>query len=814
MRALSLVLSLMLFACSSEDAKKSDADTSIPQDLGQTDQAGDQQSDVTPVDVAPDVADVAAPDILDQTSDVPEDMEPGDLAEEVDVVKPITVDDPLDFVNPFIGSGGEGYLIGSGTPAATMPFGMVKLGPDTMDTQAAPYFYHCSGYWYPDKYIIGFSHLHLFGTGAQDYGVLLANPIIGISDAQTDPMNYRHTFSKENEHAEVGLYRVTTDQGITAQLSATERTGIHRYTWPQGAQRVVLIDAGHALADCEVKEAELAVDVEAKEVTGRIKYCGGLSCGHGGFNLFFVARFDQTFIKAGTWDDAGTLKDELTCSNKGCGAYFDFGTGTDAVDLKVGVSFVDVDGARANLMAEADAITLEDAVNDARDVWREMLNTIKVKSGGTYDQLVIFYTSLYHSFFMPDIASDVDGRYRGMDREVHNMGDRVYYTDFSIWDTFRTLHPLLVLLAPDHQADMVASLVKMYDEGGAYPRWPIADHESGCMIGTHADIVVADSFLKGIPVDDPSHAFDGLFVTATGPKPEGAVGAGRADIWGYVNVGYCRADHAGRSVSWTLEITHDDFALAQMAKALDRQAEYEQLLAQSENYRNLWNDEYGFFLPKNGDGSWTDLGRPFDPTRWEDWYTEGGAWQYLWYVPHNPSGLAELMGGPEAMLERLDEFFKLSIDFENSINALQDILPRPYYWHGNEPDMHAAYLYSALGRQDKAAEVVRWIMRAHYKNAPQGIPGNDDCGTMSSWYVFSAMGFLPIPGTDLYYLGIPLFAEATMKIQDKQLTIIAQGPLGDDAKPVETWFNGVKLDKPQLTWQQLKEGGELKFVLE
>lgn len=783
--------------------------------------SSDSRKDPIPTDVpASDVgADVPAPDSSqpDVAADLVADSTPSDLPADVmdtDVTTGPRVDDPLEFINPFLGSGGEGYLIGSGTPAATLPFGMVKLGPDTMDTGAAPFFYHCSGYWYPDKYIIGFSHLHVFGTGAPDYGVLLVNPQIGISDKQTEPLTYRHTFKKENEHAEVGLYEVLTDSGIKAQLSTTERVGLHRYTWPEAARKVVLFDLGHALQRCEVVDAEVTADPAKREITGWLKYCGALSCGHGGFKLFFVARFDQSVEKAGTFSAEHKLLDDTYCVGKECGAYFDFGTGQGPVDLKVGASYVDLEGARQNLLTEADTLTLEQAVEQARQVWRPMLKTIQVDAGGTDDELTMFYTAIYHSFFMPDIVSDVDGRYRGMDTEVHDAGDRTYYSDFSIWDTYRTLHPLLTLLAPEHQADMVASLVRMYDDGGAYPRWPIADNESGCMIGTHADIVVSDSYIKDIPIDDPVHAFEGLLVTAKGPKPEGAVGAQRADIQGYLTNGYCRADVAGSSVSWTLEVAHDDYALSQFAKALGRAEDEQFLLKNSENYRNLYHPEIGFFLPKDGSGEWHDMGRPFDPTRWEDWFTEGGAWQYLWYVPHNPDGLAELMGGADKMIERLEGFFKLSKDYEDNIDALKDIIPRPYYWHGNEPDMHTAYLFSALGRQDLASKWVRWIMRAHYKNAPQGIPGNDDCGTMSSWYVFSAMGFLPIPGTPYYYLAKPLFADATMRIQSKSLRVVAQGPLTDTAMPVETWFNGTKLEKSVLTWEQLKQGGELKFVLQ
>jgi predicted alpha-1,2-mannosidase len=803
MKGIWLAVLLLGWACSGGDSGKDPAsDTTVLPDA----RGGDAVSDV---------ADHKAPDDADPGEGLQGDLREADSTE-LDGIEEVTEPpglNPFDYINPFIGSGGDGFLIGSGTPAATWPFGLVKLGPDTMDAHSAPYFYHCSGYWYPDEYIIGFSHLHVFGTGAPDYGVLLVKPVIGMTDALTEPMNYRQTFKKKNEHAEVGLYRVLMDDGIEARLSTTPRVGVHRYTWPTGAQRVVLVDVGHAISDCEVREAEVTVNAETREIAGRILYAGSLSGRGGGFNLYFVARFDQAWTKAGTWGSEQQLRPDLSCEGKDCGTYLDFGTGEGPVDLKVGVSFVGIEGARKNLLAEADTLTLEEAIENSRQAWKPLLDTVQVQNGGTQDELTIFYTALYHTFFMPHIASDVDGRYQGMDKQVHLATGHTYYTDFSIWDTYRTLHPLLVLLAPEAQTDMVASLTRMYEQGGAFPRWPIADHDSGCMIGTHADIVMADSFLKDIPLEDPVHAFEGLLITAKGPKPPGAVGAGRSDIEGYIEKGYCRADVTGSSVSWTMEIAHDDYALAQMAQALGRDDDYDFLLKNSENYRNLWNPEYGFFLPKDDSGDWHDMKRPFDPTRWEDWFTEGGAWQYLWYVPHNPMGLAELMGGPQQMVDRLIEFFQLSKDYEDNITLLEDFMPRPYYWHGNEPDMHAAYLFSALGRQDLAAKWAHWIKRTHYKNAPQGIPGNDDCGTMSSWYVFSAMGFLPIPGTPLYYLGKPLFADATMKIQDQQLRVVAEGPMSPTSVPVETWFNGTLLSRPELTWEQLKQGGELRFVL-
>lgn len=769
------------------------------------------------LDVAGEVLDSSAGDSVEQldvfTREWVDSETATDQSDETDS-EPPRVEDPLTYVDPFIGTGGEGFLIGSGTPAVTLPYGMVKVGPDTMDETSAAHFYHCSGYWYPDNYVIGFSQIHVVGTGAPDYGVLLMNPVNGISNELTEPLNYRHSFKKANEEARAGYYAVQFDDGIVAELAATKRVAFHRYRWSEGERRVILLDLGHALKRCEVVDAEVTVDPENGEAFGWVKYCGALSCGNGGFDLFFSARFDGAIQASGTFGADHQLLSDVVCQGKDCGAYLDFGPGSEPVGARVGVSFVSVDGARNNLLAEANDLGFDEAVTLAEEAWREKLNAVQVIAGGTDEELRIFFTSLYHTFVMPNINSDADGQYLGMDLQVHDMGERTYYSDFSIWDTYRTLHPLLTLLDVAAQSDMVASLVRMYDEGGAYPRWPIASVESGCMIGTHADIVVADSYLKDIPMDDPGHAFDGLLVTATGPKPAGAVGAGRADIEGYLERGYCAVDRTGSSVSWTMEVAHDDYALSRMAQGLGRSEEAEMLLEHSKNYAHLWKADVGFFQPKNSDGSWHVWDKEFDPIRWEDWFTEGNSYHYLWYVPHDVPGLAELMGGADAMLERLEEFFALSKQAEDSIDVFTDLLPRDYYWHGNEPDMATAYLFSALGRQDLAARWVRWIMRVHYHDAPQGYPGNDDCGTMSSWYVFSALGFFPIPGTQTYYLGKPLFEDVTVQIQGHPLRVLAQGPMTDTSIPVQTVLNGELLTGASIEWEQLRNGGELKFILE
>jgi len=727
--------------------------------------------------------------------------------------------DPIDYVDPFIATGGEGFNIGSGLPGATRPFGMVKLSPDTQDSHGATDFYHCSGYYYPDDHIAGFSHLHLYGTGATDYGNLLFMPMVEINDDRTEPKNYRDTFKKENEDATAGYYTVTLDSGVQAELTATERCGVHRYTFPQNSDAFVLIDLSWMVAKGTVKDSELTIDAGANEVYGWHHAGGSLSNRVGGVKLYFVATFDAAMDEYGTWDEGQSLQaGSAQCSGEECGAYLKFLT--DSVTVKVGISFVDLDGARNNLETETGDHDFDTLHQQAEDAWRDELDVLKLKAIGTHLQdeakereLVLFYTALYHAMMMPDIFSDVDGRYLGFDDEIHTAENFTYYTDFSLWDTFRTEHPLLTLIKVDRQKDMVTSMIKMMEQGGYAPKWPIANGYSNCMIGTHADVMLADSFLKDIPMDDPEAVFEGLLQTATGPASGDSGFSGRGGIESYLDLGYVSGDVTGHSASRTMEFSYDDYALYMMAKALGR-PEADMLLAQSKSYKNLWHPEERFFIGRDDNGDFLREGEDFDPTSWYDFYTEAGAYQYLFHAPHDPEGMMELMGGRDAFLARLEELFQISYDWEVEFaGGAETLLPRMYYWHGNEPDIHTAAFFGAVDRPDLSCKWNRWIMRTFYHAEADGIPGNDDCGTLSSWYLLSSFGIFPMAGTQRYYLSCPMFEDIEIPIQDKTLRITAEGPLDDNAVPESILLNGEEVQKGWIEWDDIKTGGELHFIM-
>ena len=728
--------------------------------------------------------------------------------------------DPIEYVNPFIATGGEGFNIGSGLPGATRPFGMVKLSPDTEDAHGATDFYHCSGYYYPDDRIVGFSHLHLYGTGATDYGNLLFMPMTEVSDDRTLPKNYRTTFKKENESASPGYYRVTMDNDITAELTATERCGIHRYTYPDNSDAYVLIDLSWMISGGSVDDSQLTIDAGANEVYGWHHAKGGLSGRIGGVKVYFVARFDAPIDQYGTWDATQSLQaDQDTCTGAECGAYLKFKAST--VNVQVGISFVDAAGARNNLETEVGDNDFDTLRQQAENAWRDELSVLKLNAVGSHlqdeaamhQQLVLTYTALYHAMMMPDIFSDADGRYLGFDDEIHTAEGFTYYTDFSLWDTFRTEHPLLTLIKADRQKDMAQSLIKMMEQGGYAPRWPIANGYTGCMIGTHADVVLADSYLKDIPMENPEAVFEGLLQTAVGPTAEGSAFGGRRGIQSYLDLGYVADEASGGSASRTMEFAYDDYALYMMASRLGR-SEADMLLEHSRNYKNLWNGQEKFFIARKENGDFVREGDDFDPTSWYDFYTEAAAYQYLFHAPHDPEGMMELMGGREAFLARLEELFRLSADWETEYaGGAEQLLPRMYYWHGNEPDIHTTAFFGAADRPDLSCKWNRWIMRNFYHNDPDGIPGNDDCGTLSSWYLLASFGFFPMAGTQRYYLSCPMFADMEIPIQGNTLHITAEGPLDDNAVPESILLNGTALERGWFEWDDIKNGGELHFVM-
>jgi len=459
-------------------------------------------------------------------------------------------------------------------------------------------------------------------------------------------------------------------------------------------------------------------------------------------------------------------------------------------------------GARRNREAdETLAPDLAAAREQARSIWAETLGQVEVEGGSARDQRLL-YSTLYKAFLHPTCISDVDGRYRGLDGLVHQDG-RPYYSDFSLWDTYRTLHPLLTLLVPDIASDLAQSLVRMATQWGGLPRWPMGTVDAGSMIGTPADPVLAGSLLKGASDFDVEVVWPYLWAHATGPVSKG----GRDGIEDYLALGYVAADHTSGSVSRTEEFAWHDFALSNLADALGKTTEAARLRAQSRTLGALWDDSVAFFRGRSSDGSWVERLRP---EHWEDYYVEGDAWQHLWLSPY-PDLLAEIMGGRDALVSRLEDFFELSADYWAG-NDLGYLLPLPYYWHGNEPDIHSAYLFAAAGRPAGTERWVDWVRKAHYDLGPAGLAGNDDAGTLSAWFVFSCLGLYPWAGSDLYLIGTPAFDRAVVHLPGGDLVIEAHD-LGSGPYVQDFLLDGAPYELPWLHHSDIAEGASLIFTM-
>ena len=670
----------------------------------------------------------------------------------------------VDLVNPLIGTGGLGYSVGSSSPAPQRPFGLARPAPDTATEAGAPGFNHCAGYNWYDDLIQGFSQVRPHGMGIAEYGAIALMPTLGMDASKTNKVGYGEAFSHDDETVELGYYDVTLgESGIRAELTAGDRVARHRYTFPAGASdRTILLDVGHTIGELEILDAEITVDVEAQEMRGFSRFSGGYSGRNGGVAVYFVARFDQPFAGVGTWQDGALTDATLSVRAPNAGGYAVFDA--DVVNVAVGLSFSDVEHAGANLDAEPEDF---DAMRAAtRDAWEPVLGRARIEARSEREH-VIFYSALYRALLMPTLASDADGTYRGLDGELHAVdeGER-YYTDHSLWDTFRTQGPLLSLLYPELQRDITHSLLRMARDGGWAPRWPLGTNYTGGMNGDSADIWITDAWRKGIPMD-PAEAYALLRPTAFGPTPEGAPYGGRGGIESYLERGYVHTSAAGWSASRTLEFAYDDAVLADLAEAVGETADAAALRERGGNWRTLWDDERGFFFGRDEAGAFPE---EVDLNTWQDFYAEGTPWQYLWYVPHDVEGLATQMGGRDRMLERLEQFFMRS-----TTNRLGPAFPPVYYWHGNEPDIHAPFLFSALDRPELASRWVHWVIAEHYDDTPEGLPGNDDAGTLSAWYVFATLGIFPIAGTDVVYVAAPTVPRAELAIPGGALTIDAEG---------------------------------------
>ncbi len=741
----------------------------------------------------------------DAATDVPEDVPPRPRSPAVSPV--------------LVGTGGFGYGVGSAFPGAVAPNGLAKIGPDTKGPWGTINFLHESGYWYGDDTIQGFSHLHLHGTGASDYGVLGVMPLASgepLDVAHTTPAGYESKFAKASESAIPGKYAVTLDRGqIGVELTATPHAGHHRFTWPKGAtDGRVLFDLDHHLSGGAISAAEVTLHPAEKRVRGLLHSLGGMSRGFGGYDVYFEIRAARAWKSSSVWSGGGGPAAGTTASGAGVGFTLEFDLAADAspVETQIGLSFVSGDAAAQNLTAEMPAFAFDTTAKKTAADWQSRLDLVKV-TGGNDDQRTMLTAALYHCFLMPTVTSDVDGSYRGVDGAVHLASGFQYVTDMSLWDTYRTLHPFYSLVAPDRARDSARSLVEMAKARGSFPRWPIATGEAGTMIGASADVVLADAALKHVAGFDPAEAYPLLraaALDATAP-PGGRGGRDDADV--YMKLGYVPASHGG-SVSRTLEYAQDDYALAQLATFLGKADDAKVLLERSRGWRQLFDPSSGYLWPKAEDGSFP--GDHSSPSNFTDAFVEANAEQTLWGAPHDHDGLITLLGGKAGFVTRLQDFMekgKADYDALDPSDTLASAGMRPYFWAGNEPDIHAPWLFSLAGRPDLTQKWLRWVLNERFGSGADGIPGNDDGGTMSAYWLFGAIGLYPIVGSDRYLVAAPLFPHVEVAVNGGTFTVDATG-LADDSFYVQSaTLDGAPLTQPMLTHAQIKAGSKLAFVI-
>ncbi len=712
-----------------------------------------------------------------------------------------TLADPA-LVDPLIGTGGLGYGVGSIVPGATLPFGMVKLSPDTTAYGVAPGFDHCGGYWYPDPQIRGFSHNHLSGTGAADQGNIRVMPLLRMTPAASLEAGYRSEFSHETEAASPGYYSVLLERsGILAELSVTERAGIHRYTFPEGDRGTILFDISAVLGESSASDIDFTLDPVAGTLSGTMTNHGSLSSRYGGQPIYFAARIRAPVDDFGVFADGHLYPSQVSDEpGEHVGAWFSvLLPDSKAVELVVGISYISEDQAALNLAEEIGDASFDDIRARAEETWRGALARIDVEGGSENDRR-IFYTALYHSMMMPTLYTDVNGLYMGFDGGIHQADDFTYYTDFSLWDTFRTLHPLLAFLDPARHADFNRSLMAMQEQIGFFDRWPQGNGPTGSMVGDSAANVLADSYLRGVRGFDADAAFDALWRQATLEDS----GWHRDDLEDYLELGYVPIEAGDRATSETLEYAWNDAALAAFARAMGLDAEADAMRTRALSYRNHFNPDTGFLQGRYADGRFET---PFTPHAFLSTYAEGNALQWSWYALHDGSGLVELFGGADVFERRLDEFF------ERSALEPDTLLPDRNYWHGNEPDLHAAWLYHFVGKPEKTSTWVRWIGDRKYGDGPDGLDGNDDGGALSSWYVWSASGLYPLSGTDLILIATPRFTRITFHRDEGDFVVVSDKDPETYPYIVGARLNGQTLDRAWLRHSEIAEGGTLELTL-
>jgi predicted alpha-1,2-mannosidase len=716
-----------------------------------------------------------------------------------------------DFVRPFVGTQGEGNTY----PGPSAPFGMVQLGPDT----EKELWETASGYEYSDPTILGFSLTHLTGTGIPDLGDFLFVPQVGepklVPGPKSDPdSGYQSRYSHEEETASAGYYKVKLQKpGVAVELTAGERAGMMRMTFPASDNASILTDLSHVLTGKKWKVVWSHLRVEdGSTITGFHLVNGWAKERY----LYFAARYSRPFDKAEIMSDGKPVvyntyrfrsEKEATGANLQFVAHYRTDS-NEAIVIKVAVSAISADNALKNLDSEIPDWNFEKVRVQTQAKWDKELARIEIE--GSQEEKETFYTSLYHAFLAPNLYQDVTGEYRGFDQNIHRATGFTNYTVFSLWDTYRATHPLFTLIQAPRDADMINAMLAHFDQSVEHmlPIWSLQANETWCMVGYHAVPVIVDAYLKGVKGFDRDRAYNAIRTTALNPHYD--------NVATYARLGWVPFDKENESVSKTLEYAYDDYCIAQMAKALGKEDDYAVFSARAGSYKNLFDPKEGLMRGKDSEGRWHS---PFnahfyDETAGVNDFTEGTSWQYSWYVPQDVPGLIQLMGGKEQFAAKLDSLFSFKeADTSKGVSDIQGRIGE--YWHGNEPSHHVIYLYSYAGQPWKAAERLHEVVTTQYGNKPNSLSGNDDCGQMSAWYIFTCLGFYPVcPGSDYYAIGAPQLKKAVLNLSNgKKFTMTANNLSPTNIYIQSVKVNGKNLDNPFLSYNELRNGGTLVFEM-
>ncbi|MDV3550023.1 sugar hydrolase [Elizabethkingia anophelis] len=730
------------------------------------------------------------------------------------------------YVRPLIGTEKMGHTF----PGATVPFGAVQLSPET-DTISyelngkynGDVYKYCAGYRYEDKTITGFSHTHFSGTGHSDLGDFLIMPTTGQlklnpGTASNPESGYRSRFSHNDEISEAGYYKVKLqDYNILAELTATTRVGVHRYTFPKTDQAHIILDLMAGIYNYNDKNVWTYVRVnDDKTITGYRQTNGWARTR----TVYFAMKFSKPFksygqknydgkrVYNGFWRKFDQNKNFPEIAGKQIRMYFDFDTQeNEAIEVQLAISPVSQANAIENLEKETGSLSFEQVKAKAQEDWNKELNKIVIK--GTEDQKVNFYTAMYHTFINPTIYMDANGEYKGLDQNIHKAEGFTNYTTFSLWDTYRALHPYFNIIQPKRNADMVKSMMAHYEQSSLkmLPIWSHYANENWCMSGYHSVSVIADAIIKGNYTGDAKAALMACVATANKRNYEG--------IGDYIDKGYIPAEKNGTSVSNTLEYAYDDWAIAQLAKHLGETEIYNKFIKRSENWRNNFDKTTGFMRPRMADGSFK---KDFDllSTHGQG-FIEGNSWNYSFFVPHNPEGLIQQMGGKQKFASKLDKLFSMHLPDEFFADT-EDITREGIiggYVHGNEPAHHVAYFYNWSGQPWKTQKQVRHILEMQYKSTPDGLGGNDDTGQMSAWYILSSLGFYPVaPGSEDYAIGSPAVNNAVLTLENgKNFEIEAVNQSPENVYVQKILLNGKEIKNFTLKHSDIMNGGKIVFYM-